>query len=87
MAAKSLFYERKLISPCGFKGISKNQMSFRCTVDLVGRLHKKAAGILTCVKDFLCSMTAEDAERMSGRGFLEVPLSKCIILWAAALAE
>lgn len=48
-------------------------MSFRCAVDLIGRLYKKAAGILTYVKDFLCSMTAEDAVQMSGRGFLEVP--------------
>ena len=50
-------------------------MSFRCAVDLVGRLHKKSAGTLMDVKDFLCSMTAEDAVQMSGRGFLEVPLS------------
>ena len=50
-------------------------MSFRCAVDLVGRLHKKFAGILTYVKDFLYKMTAEDTVQMSGRRFLEVPIS------------
>ena len=50
-------------------------MSFRCAVDLVVRLYKKAAGILTYVKVFLCKMTAEDAVQMSGRRFLEVPFT------------
>ena len=35
-----------------YEGISKNLPSFRCAVDLVGRLHNKIAGILTYVKIF-----------------------------------
>ena len=56
-------------------GSSKNLMSFRCAVDLVGRLYNKSAGILTYFKDLLCKMTAEDTVQMSGKRFLEVPLS------------
>ena len=47
-------------------------MSFRCAVDLVGRLYKKFAGIPTYSKNLLCKITAEDAVQMSGRGFLEM---------------
>ena len=51
-------------------------MSFRCAVDLVGRLYKKFAGILTYSKNLLCKMTAEDVVQMGGRGFLEVSLNQ-----------
>jgi len=57
-------------------GSSKNLMSFRCAVDLVGRLFNKSAGILTYFKDLLCKMTAEDTVQMSGKRFLEVPFVK-----------
>ena len=60
-------------------------MSFRCAVDLVGRLYKKSAGILTYFKDLLCKMTAEDTVQMSGKRFLEVPckysLTRCVIIY------
>ncbi|MBQ2605149.1 MAG: hypothetical protein II589_09030, partial [Clostridia bacterium] len=46
-----------------------NLMSFRCAVDLVGRLYNKSAGILTYFKDLLCKMTAEDTVQMSGKRF------------------
>jgi len=60
-----------------YKGSSKNLMSSRCAVDLVGRLYNKSAGILTYFKDLLCKMTAEDTVQMSGKRFLEVPI-RCI---------
>ncbi|MEE3449935.1 MAG: hypothetical protein VZR27_04415, partial [Acutalibacteraceae bacterium] len=56
-------------------GSSKNLMSFRCAVDLVGRLYNKSAGILTYFKDLLCKMTAEDTVQMDGVRFLEVPFT------------
>ena len=56
-------------------GSSKNLMSFRCAVDLVGRLYNKSAGTLAYFKELLCNMTAEDAVQISGRRFLEVPFS------------
>ena len=68
------------------KGSSKNLMSFRCAVDLVGRLYKKSAGILTYFKDLLCKMTAEDTVQMSGKRFLEVPLNVIVIRYVVVSA-
>ena len=58
------------------KGISKNLPSFRCAVDLVGRLHNKTAGILTYVSRFFVQDDGKDTVQMGGVRFLEVSYIK-----------
>ena len=65
------------------KGSSKNLMSFRCDADLVGRLYKNHAVILTYVKGFLGNMTTEDVVQMSGKSFFRDALK--YISFAATL--